>query len=269
MLHEDLFFDLQGRVSQAMNFALTQPFTKEEIKKSLFDMHPAKAPGVDGMPAGFFQNFWSIIGESVTKACLKFLNEGCELGSLNHTLIALIPKVKDPKLVTEFRPISLCTVVYKILSKTIANRLKPHLPAIILPEQSAFVPGRQILDNVLVAFETMHKLKAHRKGKVSLMAIKLDMSKAYDRVEWPFLRAMMEKLGFCSKWIDLVMKCVSAVSYSVLVNGRTCGDFKPTRGLRQGDPLSPYLFLLCMEGLVSILRKCSVENNFMALKLLL
>lgn len=115
---------------------------------------------------------------------------------INHTLIALVPKINEPINVSDFRPISLCTVIYKIISKTIVNRLKHLLPYIISEEQSAFVPGRQITDNILVAFEHMHMIVQKKQTTEGLMAIKLDMSKAYDRVEWNFLSWMMQEMGF-------------------------------------------------------------------------
>ena len=148
----------------------------------------------------------------------------------------------------------------KIISKVLANRLKEILKEVIDETQSAFMPGKSITDNVLVAFETMHCIDQKRKGKEAMMVVKLDMSKAYDRVEWPYLEASLRKMGFHEKWITLMMMCVKTVSYSVLINGEPKGKIVPSKGLRQGDPISPYLFLLCAEGLSAMLKKEEEEG---------
>lgn len=116
----------------------------------------------------------------------------------------LIPKVDNPEKITQFRPISLCNVVYKVISKMLASRLKLLLPDIISETQSAFVPGRIITDNVIVAYERLHTMKKRKKGKVRTCAVKLDMHKAYDRVEWVFLEAILSKLGFDNRWVQLI-----------------------------------------------------------------
>ena len=131
----------------------------------------------------------------------------------------MIPKVKNPERVSEFRPISLCNVIYKIVSKVIANRLKPMLNKIISKTQSAFVAERLITDNILIAYESLHHMKTSCTGKTGFMALKLDMSKAYDRVEWVFLEKILLKLGFQRSWVSLIMECISMVSYYILVNG--------------------------------------------------
>ena len=152
-------------------------------------------------------------------------------------------------------------MLYKIFSKVIANRLKKILPDIISEQQSAFTKNRLIFDNILVAFETLHSMDVHKSTKLGYMTMKLDMSKAYDRVEWIFLERVMRKLGFSERWINLMMVCVKTVSYSVLVNGEPKGLIRPTRGIHQGDPLSPFLFLLCTEGLHNLISKAERERT--------
>jgi ribonuclease HI len=251
---------LERRVSNEMNAELLKPFTGEEVYRALFQMAPLKAPGPDGFSAGFFQKNWSVMGEDICQAILGILNSGTMPLSLNSTNIALIPKVKNPSNVSEFRPISLCNVLYKLVSKVLANRLKKILHILISPIQSAFIPGRLITDNVLAAYETLHTMHSRMRGKKGFMAVKLDMSKAYDRVEWSFLEVIMKRMGFAPQWIHLMMMCVTTVSYAVVINGNPCGRIIPKRGLRQGDPISPYLFLLCAEALSALLYKANGEG---------
>ena len=163
---------------------------------ALKQLHPSKSPGLDGMSVLFFQKYWSIVGANVTNMIINVLNSGMPLSDINKTNIALVPKTNNPQRMIDFRPISLCNVVYKLVSKTLANRLKSILPYIISENQSAFIADRLITDNVLVVYEIMHFLKHKKGGNDSFMAEKLDMSKAFDRVEWAFIEKVMRKMGF-------------------------------------------------------------------------
>lgn len=215
-----------SRVTGEMNDALLKEFTVEEVKRALDAIGDMKAPGPDGLPSIFYKQMWDVVGTKVCEEVLQVLNGGCMPGGWNDTIIALIPKVEVPESVTELRPISLCNVLYKIVSMVLSNRLKTILPDIISPTQSAFVPGRLISDNILTAYEMTHYLRNKREGKVGYAAIKLDMSKAYDRVEWYFLRDIMIKIVFSLGWVELIMKCVTSVTYSIKINGVLSPQFQ-------------------------------------------
>jgi hypothetical protein len=244
---------IQPKVSDIMNEHLCAPVTDIEIENALFMMHPNKSPGPDGFTAGFYIRHWNLLKKDICSAVRGFMEGGQMPKIVNNTTLVLIPKVKQPQDLTQYRPIALCNVLYKIVSKVLALRLRPILDEPISEEQSAFVPDRLITDNVITAFECIHYLKK-KKGKSGACALKVDMAKAYDRVEWCYLRAIMLKMGFQPVWVNLIMQCVESVSFSVRMNGQYSEYFRPSRGIRQGDPISPYLFLLCSEGLSAMLK---------------
>jgi len=167
----------------------------------------------------------------VSDAVIDILNRRPLPDSLNHTHVALIPKVKTPKSVTDFRPISLCNFLYKLVTKVFANRLKPLLPEIISDVQSAFVKGRLISDNILIAYEVFHHMHYHS-GANGDMAIKLDMHKAFNRVEWNYLGQATLRLGLCPTWVDTIMRLVETAIFSFIINGEPKGFLKPSRGIR-------------------------------------
>ncbi|XP_031090896.1 uncharacterized protein LOC115995891 [Ipomoea triloba] len=169
-------------------------------------------------------------------------------------------------MVSDLGPIVLCNVVYKIMAKMVANRMKPLLGDVISDSQSAFIPNRLITDNILIAAEVGHYLNRKQNGVVGWAALKLDMTKAYDRMEWTFLRKMLLALGFSERWVDLVMLCVTTISYNFLVNGENIGQVIPSRGIRQGDPLSPYLFIICTERLSLLLQQAQTHDSLLFFK---
>lgn len=257
---EDVGMDLQewgdipSLLRPAQNTALMAPITNEEVKKVVFDINPTKYPGPDGMNGYFFQPFWETSGEELTAMVQRFFESGELEEGMNNTNICLIPKILVAKSMSDYRPISLCNVAYKIVSKLMARRMKKVLPQVISETQAAFVEGRLISDNILVAHELLHALTSDNKCSSEFIAIKTDISKAYDRVEWAFLDRAMKAVGFSEAWRKLIMSCVSSVRYQVLINGEPFGRITPTRGLRQGDSLSPYLFVICTEVLVQLLK---------------
>ena len=201
-----------------------------EVKEGLNQMAPLTAPGPDGMSPIFYKSLWNIIGEDVSTVALRALNSGIVPDSINTTFITLIPKIKNPRKVSDFRPISLCNVFYKLIAKVVANRLKKFLANAVPDSQSAFLLGRLISDNILVDFETLHYLKRKTQGKMVYMALKLDMSKAYDRMEWDFLEVLMQHLGLGEKMRKLIMSCLRSVSYSILLNGQLWAVSSPLGG---------------------------------------
>lgn len=178
---------IQTLVTKQINQELTRPIEVEEKKQAFFSMHSNKSPGIDGTPALFYKKSWHIIGSEVVQAIQSFFFFANILHSINDTLLSLIPKVDNPVNLSQYKPVSLYNVLYKAFSKILANRFKPILKFYISDKQVAFIPERQSLDNILIAHEYLHFFKNKRKGKARFMTLKLDMCKAYDKVEWVYL----------------------------------------------------------------------------------
>lgn len=185
-----------------MNQKLILIPTDLEIKEAVFSINGGKAPGPDGFSAKFYHSYWHIIGPDVCSDVRQFFLSGDLQPQQNETHVRLIPKTTGARKVAEYRPIALCNTHYKIIAKILTRRLKPLLPSLISQSQSAFVSGRAIGDNVLITHETLHYLRTSEAKKYCSMAVKTDMSKAYDRIEWGFLRAVLELLGFDQTWIS-------------------------------------------------------------------
>jgi hypothetical protein len=182
---------------------------------------------------------------------------GSIVGGLNSTFLTLIPKTNRPRTFDDFHPISLCNLCYKIVSKVIANRLKPLFSRFISPEQLGFLKGRRIQDAIGAASESIHNIS---KKKIKALVLKLDLQKAYDCIDWSLLRMILHKVGLGIQLTNWIMSCVTSSSFAVLVNGEPSDFFKSERGVRQGCPLSPLLFILMMEGLSLLLKKSAAEG---------
>ncbi|KAJ6889558.1 hypothetical protein NC652_030338 [Populus alba x Populus x berolinensis] len=250
-LTEDITPLYKGTISASSASTMLLPISNAEIKTTLFSIPDNKAPGPDGYNAFFFKTCWSIIGDDFIAATRYFFTHNTLPRCVNATRVALVPKVENPASMNDFRPISCCNVLYKCISKIIVSRIKHALDEIIGTSQSAFLPGRNISDAILLTQELMHN--NHLSTGPAKCAMKIDLRKAFDTVRWEFILAGLKAIAIPQCMINWIQICISTAHYTVNINGELHGFFNATRGLRQGDPLSPYLFVLAMEGLSGML----------------
>ncbi|XP_062103545.1 uncharacterized protein LOC133814624 [Humulus lupulus] len=239
---------------------LLKPFSKKEIRESLFGILITKSPGPDGFGSGFFKAVWHDIGDEVCAVITQCFETGHFPSELHETTLSLIPKVANPSRAVDYRPIAYFSTLYKCMAKLICKRLAVVLLDLVQPNQGAFVKGRSIAHNIMI-FQDLIK-NYGRTSTSSRCAIKIDLSKAYDTVDWEFLEDLLKALNFPMKFIGWVMSCVQNTSYSLLMNGRIQGKFKGEKGLRQGDPMSPLLFVLIMEYLTRSLQLAALKSSF-------
>ncbi|KAL2250283.1 UNVERIFIED_CONTAM: hypothetical protein Sindi_2150600 [Sesamum indicum] len=220
-----------------------------------------KALGPDGYSSGFFKAAWLIVGDEVTRAVLDFFNTGKLLKQVNYTLRAVIPMVHSPITVADFRLIFCCNVLYKVIAKLLVQRLSVVLGKLVSPCQAAFIPGRIIKDNIMIAQELFTGYKQRRLPP--RCALKADIRKAYVTVEWNFLDATLQLFGFLVTFMRWIEECITTPTFSVSLNGKPHDFFVGARGLRQGDPLSPYLFVLVMKVMhLVFLQKIDQDGRF-------
>lgn len=239
---------------------------KEEILQVLKGMKRNASPGPDGLNVAFYISAWKWIGDDVTKLVQDFYIKGKLHPHLNKTYITLIPKKDNAKCPQDFRPISLCNVVYKIITKTLANRLKDLLPDYIHESQQAFIQGRKIANNILVAQEITHSFQL-TSWKHKAFMLKIDLAKAFDRIEWSFIRRALLRKGLHSHFVNLILECICSATFSVNINGQPFGSFKGSRGIRQGCPLSPYLFILAVNELSLSMQEALNTNHLSGIQL--
>jgi len=246
-------------VNEQGNQDLFVEVTEAEVKETILSFQKDKIPGPNGWTIEFSRGFLDLIGIDLLKVIKEYCINGKIHGPFNITFIPLIPKVNDPHTFDDFRPISLCNCIYKIIAKIIARRLKPFLSKAISKEQFWFLEGRHIHEVIGVSQEGKYSLKtAISKGTI----LKIDLSKAYDRVNWAYIQLLLTHLDFQVPFIKWVMACISLVSFAVLINEATYPFFISERGLRQGCPLSPLLFLLVAEGLSKAIDSIAKAGNF-------
>lgn len=247
-------------LNEAQKQSISAPFQAVDVLKTLKSMAKNKCPGPDGFSVEFYLHTWDIVGREVTNGVLYFFDSLQLPRVVNSSAIALVPKHLAAANMRDFRPISCCNVLYKCISKMIAARMRLIMPSIISDSQSAFVPNPRIGDNILLAQSLCRNYNLF--SGEPRCTLKLDLRKAFDTVSWKFLHKALLKMGFPDTFVMWIMTCLRTSMLSVKVNGALEGFFSAKSGLRQGDPLSPYLFVISMEVMTACLKNATANSEF-------
>lgn len=233
-------------------------FTQEEAWNTIRDLPPDRAPGPDGFVGAFYQRAWPIIKHDLMAVMLKlYVEDGRGFGRLNRAHIVLIPKKADAEEIGDFRPISLTHSATKLFAKMLANRAQRRMKELVAANQSAFITGRNLHDNFLLVRQVARKIYARKEAGVFL---KLDISRAFDSIAWPFLFDVLRNKGFGQKWLAWISILLKTSTTRVVVNGIPGRSFTHVKGLRQGDPISPLLFVIALDVLTKIMNKAAMEG---------